>query len=131
SNSSLPDRNLASHKVPVASASFRANRIACRFSLVPQKTFHSLSSKRETRSAEKLSSGNGSPRAVERSAAGFCQTQSCSPATGDQFPWQNRETPRRFAMPPEKLHRPPRQDIRPPARRPDRNLRSRERLSGR
>src|SRR6266542_1052449 len=122
-----PDRNRASRKVPAASASCRSNRIASRSSLAPRKTSHSLSSKHETRSAGKSPCDTRTPRAVESSTAGFCQTQSCSRATEDQLPSQNRETPRRFAMPLEKLHRRRWQDIRPLARARDRNLRPRAR----
>src|SRR6266496_1280239 len=123
SNSRRPDRNRASRKVPAASASCRSNRIASRSSLVPQKTFHSLSSKRERHFAEKSPYDTRTPRAVESSTAGFFQTQSCSRATAGQFPSQNRETPRRFATPREKSHRRRRRDIRPLARPRDRNLR--------
>src|SRR6266542_2651338 len=122
-----PDRNRASRKVPAASASCRSNRIASRSSLVPQKTFHSLSSKRERHFAEKSPYDTRTPRAVESSTAGFFQTQSCSRATAGQFPSQNRETPRRFATPREKSHRRRRRDIRPLARPRDRNLRPRAR----
>src|SRR5437870_11669825 len=131
SNSRRPDRNRASRKVPAASASCRSNRIASRSSLAPRKTSHSLSSKHETRSAGKSPCDTRTPPAVESSTAGFCQTQSCSQATEDQFPSQNRETPRHFAMPLEKLRRRRRQDIRPLAQPRDRNLRRRAHPSAR
>src|SRR5437667_1444505 len=102
SNSRRPDRNRVSHKVPAASASCRSNRIASRSSLVPQKTSHSLSSKRERHFAEKSPFCIRNPRAVEMKGEGFCRTPSCSPATAFSLPWRNRETLPRFAMLPEK-----------------------------